>query len=431
MSYRKGDPTMEGNKKLYFPEGALLNQMEVAVVESERRKSEILKEPFVVYLVESRPVENHLGSEPGCALWRRYSEFELLRNFLLANYPYIVLPPLPEKRPIPFQINVQKFQIAHDKFDPDFIERRRQGLECFLLRLASHPVISQDGIFRGFLNQEDGWKESVAATNWQQKVDGRFKSLSASMSIKKPDQRFENIKSYADSLNTNINGILKIQQRISNRQNAVLKAHTDYGKLFSEWSGVEPEIGDTLQQAGHQMDRLASNTESILSEEEISYVDQLKEYLYFTESLRSVVRKQALRQYDLEKAEEQLSSKVKQRDEIQLEVTAAESGEEIPNQGFTLKSVSTMIFGQDSLETKQEKLITSEQQVKDAEEMVKIAENDVNVFMDKSLKDFDRFKKQKVRDVNEIMENYVKSQLKINKQGLQQWQQMRDYFLNM
>lgn len=55
MAYRKGDSGMGGDsKKLYFPEGALLNQMEVAVVESERRKSEILKEPFVVYLVESR-----------------------------------------------------------------------------------------------------------------------------------------------------------------------------------------------------------------------------------------------------------------------------------------------------------------------------------------------------------------------------------------
>jgi len=427
MAYRKGDSGMGGDsKKLYFPEGALLNQMEVAVVESERRKSEILKEPFVVYLVESRPLENHLGSEPGCALWRRYSEFELLRNFLLANYPYIVLPPLPEKR-----INVQKFQIAHDKFDPDFIERRRQGLECFLLRLASHPVVSQDAIFRSFLNQEERWKESVAATNWQEKVDGRFKTISASLALKKPDQRFENIKNYADSLNTNINGILKIQQRLSAKQNAILKAHTDYGKLFSEWSGIEPEIGDTLQQAGHQMDRLASNIETILTEEEISYVDQLKEYLYFTESLRSVSKKQALRQFELERAEEQLSAKSKLKDELQSEISAAESGEEPAAQGFTLKSVSSMIFGQESLETKQEKMTTVDQQVKDAEELVKIAENDVNVFMDKSLKDFDRFKKQKVRDINEIMENYVKSQLKINKQGLQQWQQMREYFMNM
>ena len=54
-----------------------------------------------------------------------------------------------------------------------------------------------------------------------------------------------------------------------------------------------------------------------------------------------------------------------------------QNGEELPNQGFTLKSVSTMLFGQDSLETKQEKLLACEQQVKDAEELVKIAENDV------------------------------------------------------
>ena len=32
------------------------------------------------------------------ALWRRYSEFELLRNYLLVTYPFIVVPPLPEKR---------------------------------------------------------------------------------------------------------------------------------------------------------------------------------------------------------------------------------------------------------------------------------------------------------------------------------------------
>ena len=35
-------------------------------------------------------------------------------------------------KPFPFQINVAKFQIATDKFDPDFIERRRQGLEVIL-----------------------------------------------------------------------------------------------------------------------------------------------------------------------------------------------------------------------------------------------------------------------------------------------------------
>jgi sorting nexin-4 len=30
-------------------------------------------------------------------VWRRYSEFEVLRLFLCAVYPHIVIPPLPEK----------------------------------------------------------------------------------------------------------------------------------------------------------------------------------------------------------------------------------------------------------------------------------------------------------------------------------------------
>ena len=30
-------------------------------------------------------------------VWRRYSEFEALRQFLCAVYPHIVIPPLPEK----------------------------------------------------------------------------------------------------------------------------------------------------------------------------------------------------------------------------------------------------------------------------------------------------------------------------------------------
>jgi PX domain len=35
---------------------------------------------------------------PPVGIWRRYSEFELLRNYLEITYPAIVVPPLPEKR---------------------------------------------------------------------------------------------------------------------------------------------------------------------------------------------------------------------------------------------------------------------------------------------------------------------------------------------
>lgn len=44
-------------------------------------------------------------------------------------------------------------KLSADNMDPDFVERRRVGLENFLLRVASHPVLSDDKIFYSFLTE--------------------------------------------------------------------------------------------------------------------------------------------------------------------------------------------------------------------------------------------------------------------------------------
>ena len=58
-------------------------------------------------------------------------------------------------------------------------------------------------------------------------------------------------------------------------------------------------------------------------------------------------------------------------------LTHLQNGEEPASSGFSLKSVSNMIFGPETAETRQEKMIQLESQQKDAEEAVKIAENEV------------------------------------------------------
>lgn len=44
-------------------------------------------------------------------------------------------------------------KLSADNMDPDFVERRRIGLENFLLRVASHPILSNDKIFYDFLTE--------------------------------------------------------------------------------------------------------------------------------------------------------------------------------------------------------------------------------------------------------------------------------------
>lgn len=122
MVFASSDP------KVVDEGSTLLRRMEICVSEAEKRSGKTamsMQETFTVYLVETRQAwERRRGRSGGDELpftlpillarladagvggrspapnflWRRYSEFELLRSYLMVTYPYIVIPPLPEKR---------------------------------------------------------------------------------------------------------------------------------------------------------------------------------------------------------------------------------------------------------------------------------------------------------------------------------------------
>lgn len=47
-----------------------------------------------------------------------------------------------------------------DKFDGEYLEHRKIGLEKFLHRIASHPVLHEDKVFKEFLQKAgEEWKE--------------------------------------------------------------------------------------------------------------------------------------------------------------------------------------------------------------------------------------------------------------------------------
>ncbi|KAF7476009.1 Hypothetical predicted protein [Marmota monax] len=230
-----------------------LKKIEISVSEAEKRTGRNamnMQETYTAYLIETRSVEHADGqSVLTDSLWRRYSEFELLRNYLLVYYPHIVVPPLPEKR-----AEFVWHKLSADNMDPDFVERRRIGLENFLLRVASHPILCRDKIFYLFLTQEGNWKETVNETGFQLKADSRLKALNATFRVKNPDKRFTELKHYSDELQSVISHLLRVRARVADRLYGVYKVHGNYGRVFSEWSAIEKEMGDGLQSAGHHMD---------------------------------------------------------------------------------------------------------------------------------------------------------------------------------
>ncbi|XP_072329296.1 sorting nexin-4 isoform X1 [Scyliorhinus torazame] len=414
----------------------LTKKMEINVSEAEKRTGKNamnMQEIYTVYLIETRPQDsqNDEDSSAPDSLWRRYSEFEFLRNYLVVTYPCIVVPPLPEKR-----AEFVWHKLSADNMDPDFVERRRIGLENFLLRVALHSTLSCDPIFYLFLTQENGWKEAANETGFQAKIqstasvkpgihkdlkaDSRLKALHATFRVKNPDKRFMELKHYGDELQSIISHLLRVRARVADRLYGVYKVHGNYGRVFSEWSAIEKEMGDGLQSAGHHMDVYAASIDDILEEEE-HYADQLKEYLFFAEALRSVCRKHELQQYDLEMAALDLTSKKQQREELATGTVRT----------FSLKGMTSKLFGQETPEQREAKLNVLEEQIVDGEELVKAKNLECDDFIKDAWADIEHFKEQKNNDLKEALISYAVMQISMCKKGIQVWTNAKECFSKM
>ena len=69
---------------------------------------------------------------------RRYRHFAWLHERLCDRYPFILMPPMPDKQ-------------VQGRFELVFIERRRRQLERYMNRIAMHPVLRSAPIFIEFL----------------------------------------------------------------------------------------------------------------------------------------------------------------------------------------------------------------------------------------------------------------------------------------
>ncbi|XP_057594166.1 sorting nexin-4 isoform X3 [Hippopotamus amphibius kiboko] len=437
-----------------------LKKIEISVSEAEKRTGRNamnMQETYTAYLIETRSVEHIDGqSVLTDSLWRRYSEFELLRNYLLVYYPHIVVPPLPEKR-----AEFVWHKLSADNMDPDFVERRRIGLENFLLRVASHPILCRDKIFYLFLTQEGNWKETVNETGFQLKADSRLKALNATFRVKNPDNsvirrhfrsplhtevggirdgegseccrgdlrndqratgkwRFTELKHYSDELQSVISHLLRVRARVADRLYGVYKVHGNYGRVFSEWSAIEKEMGDGLQSAGHHMDVYASSIDDILEDEE-HYADQLKEYLFYAEALRAVCRKHELTQYDLEMAAQDLASKKQQCEELATGTVRT----------FSLKGMTTKLFGQETPEQREARIKVLEEQINEGEQQLKSKNLEGREFVKNAWADIERFKEQKNRDLKEALISYAIMQISMCKKGIQVWTNAKECFSKM
>eukprot|EP00052_Salpingoeca_macrocollata_P001112 m.23933 g.23933 ORF g.23933 m.23933 type:complete len:415 (-) comp11118_c0_seq1:118-1362(-) len=390
---------------------------EVHVLETDRRSVE--GSEFLVFEVTSRftdgnPLRVPSGSH---SQWRRFSDFELLWRYLQHCYPQAVIPPLPEKK-----VNFKISKMSVDKFDPEFVDKRRTALAVWLGRLLKHPILHDCKAFHAFLTLED-WKEELTVevdgqrTYWTPSVvDDKVKAISASMKTKFFDKRFQTVRVYADSLQEKLTQLLNSHGKLARQTQELFLQFEFFESAFKSWMEVEKEnaqFAGHLQKVAEYMDSLETRSNTRLRAEE-EFADKLKEYIFFCEALREVARKQEIVQCEYEKA-------LALRDNKGKELAELEKPAEKGLSGFfnRLKNLTP--------EERQAKVGAASAQLAALEEALTHAKDDVVNFADFALKDIERFHAEKVQDLKRLFLRFVAVQKRYCQQTIEAWTALKTY----
>lgn len=396
----------------YENQDTLLKHVDITIVESEKRANGTLhvRDYYTVYLIDLKVTDTDykIVQSKISTIWRRYTEFEQIHDYLQVTYPHVVIPPLPEKR-------VLYAWRKSDTTDPEFVERRRAGLENFLLRIGSHPRLCFDDQFLNFLQQEHGWRETITDSGYLLQAENKIKSLSVSIRLKKPDPEIESIKNYGKQLEINLGNFLYTRSKIIEKNYALCKLHANYGKLFSEWSVIEKEMGDGLQKAGHYFDSIAESIDSVAEDEE-QLADQLKEYLFYAGALQQLCTNHEALQWSLENAQDTLNNRITER----TRAAAGKSG------------LMSRIFGTTDPDIVRDQTTRAlDIKIQTDRDAIEKAKADLEEFTKKALVEIDYFQKQKDKDLHESLVAFITLQVKAAKKNLQAWKQIKECLENM
>ena len=96
----------------------------------------------------------------------------------------------------------------------------------------------------------------------------------------------EQIKAYASQLQTASTATLKVRAKLAERVYGIYKIHGNYARVFKEWALVEDKLmKDALQKASIEVEKWSNSIDVLIDEEDL-IAEQLKEYLYFADSLK-------------------------------------------------------------------------------------------------------------------------------------------------
>ncbi|CAL9119249.1 sorting nexin 1-like [Musa acuminata AAA Group] len=221
---------------------------------------------------------------------RRYSDFVWLHDRLAEKYKGIFIPPLPEKSA------VEKF-----RFSTEFIEMRRQALDIFINRIASHPELKQSEDLRTFLQEDEETMERARSQEtgiFKKPADliQIFKDVQTKVSdvvlgkekpVEETDPEYEKLKHYIFGLEDHLAETQKQAFRLVKRHRELGQSLSDFGKAMKLLGACEGNsLGKVFSELGAKSELLSIKLQKEAHNLLMNFEEPLKDYVRAVQSIK-------------------------------------------------------------------------------------------------------------------------------------------------
>lgn len=229
---------------------------------------------------------------------RRYSDFVWLHDRLFEKYKGIFIPPLPEKS------TVEKF-----RFSAEFIEMRRQALDVFVNRIASHHELRQSDDLRIFLQadeqtmdrarfQETGIFKKKPADLIQIFKDVQSKVSDVVLGKEKPVEEstpeYEKMKNYIFELEDHLAEAQKHAYRLVKRHRELGESLSDFGKAVKLLGTCDDDaLGKAFSELGAKSEIISIKLQKEAHHLLMNFEEPLKDYVRAVQSIKATIAERA------------------------------------------------------------------------------------------------------------------------------------------
>ncbi|ORZ10821.1 hypothetical protein BCR42DRAFT_422091 [Absidia repens] len=372
---------------------------------------------FITYLITTTTTVETFASSNPKPVRRRFQDFVWLYNSLCLEFPACIIPYPPEKHRMRY--------IKGDRFDKDFIEKRRLGLQWFLNRIARHPLLQASQCTRVFLESGDFKNDKQMQSKRIPSHASVFSVFGDTFSkpfskVKKPDDRFVMMKEAVGKFEDNLDIVERIYSRIGRRQQDLEQDYREFSNSIRGLSVLEPKVERKLRQFAETMESYAGCISDLTKNEDTTYLNNIHELLTYCRATKDQLQERDQKQVNFEDLSTYLQRLAQDRERL-LHPGQHFGGSASLNISDFMADKMGEMKGNNLTQTRRERLTRLQFKLEELEQEVSLANDANNTFSSQMIKEYDVFKKTRTVELKQGLAAYADCHVDFYQKGVDLW----------